>query len=106
MSTTSSLAPAAAQEAPALGVPPLTPTDGLPGSSPRRTDRAPLSTKGRYALGNVLVTIVLSIGAIAMLAPLVWTFSTSLKTRDSVFALPPQWIPDPVIWDNYLRVWS
>ncbi|RCK60273.1 carbohydrate ABC transporter permease [Microbacterium sorbitolivorans] len=41
-----------------------------------------------------------------MVAPLVWTFSTSLKTKEGVFALPPQWIPDPVVWDNYVRVWS
>ena len=20
--------------------------------------------------------------------------------------LPPQWIPDPVIWENYLRIWT
>ena len=90
----------------ALGIPPLTPTDGLPGPAPRANEKKPLSTKGRYALGNVLVTLLLSAGAIVMVAPLVWTFSTSLKTRDSVFALPPQWIPDPVIWDNYIRVWT
>jgi multiple sugar transport system permease protein len=41
-----------------------------------------------------------------MVAPLLWTFSTSLKTREAVFALPPQWIPDPVVWENYIRVWA
>src|SRR5690606_11023684 len=38
--------------------------------------------------------------------PLLWTFSTSVKTREAVFALPPQWIPDPVVWENYIRVWT
>lgn len=105
-SSTSALAPTGGAAATALGAPPLAPDAGLPGAPAPQRGRAPMSRKGRYSLGNVLVTIVLSIGAIAMLAPLIWTFSTSLKTRDSVFALPPQWIPDPVIWENYLRVWT
>jgi len=61
---------------------------------------------GTYGIVNTILTIVLSIGGIVMVAPLVWTFSTSLKTREAVFALPPQWIPDPVMWENYVRVWS
>lgn len=105
-SSTSALAPTGGPAATALGAPPLAPDAGLPGAPAPEHGRAPMSRKGRYSLGNVLVTIVLSIGAVAMLAPLIWTFSTSLKTRDSVFALPPQWIPDPVIWENYLRVWT
>jgi len=59
-----------------------------------------------YRITNVILTIVLSIGGVAMIAPLLWTFSTSLKTREAVFALPPQWIPHPVVWENYIRVWS
>ncbi|KRF04055.1 sugar ABC transporter permease [Arthrobacter sp. Soil782] len=60
----------------------------------------------KHRVGNAIVTIVLSLGAVVMVAPLLWTFSTSLKTREGVFALPPQWIPDPFVWENYLRIWS
>ena len=66
----------------------------------------PSSASGKYKLGNIIVSIVLALGSVVMLAPLVWTLSTSLKTRDGVFALPPQWIPDPFVWDNYIRVWT
>lgn len=59
-----------------------------------------------YRTVNAILITVLSLGGIIMVAPLVWTFSTSLKTKEGVFALPPQWIPDPVVWDNYVRVWS
>lgn len=55
---------------------------------------------------DVVVFVVLCLGAITMLLPLVWMISTSLKTQESVFALPPQWIPDPVEWGNYLRIWE
>jgi len=62
--------------------------------------------KSRYRLGNILTTIALSIGAVIMIAPLLWTLSSSLKTREGVFSLPPQWIPDPFVWDTYVRIWS
>ncbi|WP_082110277.1 carbohydrate ABC transporter permease [Demequina phytophila] len=55
---------------------------------------------------NALLTVVLSIGAIVMAAPLVWMVSTSLKTKDGVYALPPEWIPDPFVWDTYARVFN
>jgi multiple sugar transport system permease protein len=74
-----------------------------------RAKRAAASGRSRtsqYRLVNAILFAVLSIGGIVMVAPLVWTFSTSLKTKEAVFALPPQWIPDPVQWENYIRVWS
>lgn len=55
---------------------------------------------------NLVLTIVLSVGAIVMAAPLVWMVSTSLKTKDGVYALPPEWIPDPFVWDTYVRVFQ
>ena len=92
--------------------PPLKPEQGRPdrtsarGEAPARPRTKLSESQRRHRLGNILVTIVLSLGAVVMVAPLLWTFSTSLKTRDGVFALPPQWIPDPFVWENYLRIWS
>ncbi|NJC21387.1 multiple sugar transport system permease protein [Arthrobacter pigmenti] len=96
-----------------LPSPPLKPESEIPDSKTARAQseapnprRAPSSARRRHSLGNLIVTIVLSLGAVVMVAPLLWTFSTSLKTQEGVFALPPQWIPDPVVWDNYLRIWT
>lgn len=55
---------------------------------------------------NWILTIVLGFGSIIMAAPLVWMVSTSLKTKDAVYALPPEWIPDPFVWNNYVRVFE
>lgn len=63
------------------------------------------SATRNYKIGNVIVTTVLSIGAIIMIAPLLWMLSTSVKTKDAVFALPPEWIPEVFVWDNYVRIW-
>lgn len=64
------------------------------------------SRTARRRIVDAILLTVLSLGGVIMIAPLLWTFSTSLKTKEAVFALPPQWIPDPVQWENYMRVWS
>ncbi|TRY19705.1 carbohydrate ABC transporter permease [Tessaracoccus rhinocerotis] len=60
----------------------------------------------RYRTGNIIVAVALLIGGIVMVAPLLWMLSTSLKTQEGVFALPPEWIPPDPQWSNYLRVWT
>ena len=92
--------------------PPLEPAQEIPGvgggkpAGTGREGRGPRSARETLRLGNILTTLVLSIGAVVMIAPLAWTFSTSLKTKDGVFELPPQWIPDPFVWENYARIWT
>ena len=39
--------------------------------------------------------------SLVMMFPLLWLFSTSLKTRADVFEYPPSIIPDPIQWSNY-----
>ncbi|WP_227468147.1 carbohydrate ABC transporter permease [Microbacterium sp. YJN-G] len=86
-------------------VPPEMP--GEPRRLPTRPARRAGGTRSRARrTTNIVLTLILSLGGIVMIAPLLWTFSTSLKTREAVFALPPQWIPDPVVWENYARVWT
>lgn len=55
---------------------------------------------------NILIFILVAIGAITMIAPLLWMVSTSLKDRASVFRLPPDWIPNPIQFDAYLRLFE
>lgn len=43
---------------------------------------------------------------ITMILPFLWMISTSLKEPQAVYAFPPRWIPDPVVWQSYLKVWS
>jgi multiple sugar transport system permease protein len=45
--------------------------------------------------------IVLILLGIVFAIPFVWLVSTSLKPTGQIFKLPPEWIPDPVLWSNY-----
>ncbi len=60
--------------------------------------RRGLSLPGRIALHTVLIVV-----GFFMLAPLLWMLSTSLKEPGDIFIYPPQWIPDPVVWQNYVE---
>lgn len=41
-----------------------------------------------------------------MIAPLLWMVSTSLKSKEDVFALPPVWIPTDISFSKYTEIWS
>ncbi|GGD82970.1 carbohydrate ABC transporter permease [Paenibacillus nasutitermitis] len=60
----------------------------------------------RKVIAHGLIYLVLGIGAIAMAFPFIWMLSTSLKTLGAVSKLPPEIIPRPFNWDNYVTVWN
>ncbi len=50
---------------------------------------------------NGLTSTLLIVMAIVMILPFIWLVSSSLKTQNQIFTYPPQWIPDPIQWENY-----
>src|SRR5690554_6741892 len=48
-----------------------------------------------------LAHVVLILLGILFIAPFLWMLSTSLKPITQVFAYPPKWIPNPIMWSNY-----
>jgi len=50
-----------------------------------------------------LVTLLIIPGALLFLAPFLWMLSTSLKSPELVYKFPPQIIPNPVLWENYVE---
>ncbi len=60
-------------------------------------------SKGLAPPAHLVVWMLLALGSVLMLLPFAWTLSTSLKTPGQAFTYPIVWIPNPPIWDNYLR---
>lgn len=54
-------------------------------------------------ISNLIWLIVVSILAGIFIFPLIWIFSTALKTRDQLFVYPPILIPKPIAWDNFIK---
>jgi multiple sugar transport system permease protein len=54
-------------------------------------------------LARTLLYAVLLVLSVAFALPLVWMVSTSLKTGPQAFVVPPQFVPRPVVWQNYIN---
>lgn len=65
-----------------------------------------LSTQRRRRLGKIASYAALTPISLIALIPLVWMVSTSLKPDEQLYAWPPQWIPSPLMWENYPQAWS
>jgi ABC-type glycerol-3-phosphate transport system permease component len=57
----------------------------------------------RRRIGNMLAYITLTALSLLFLIPLAWLFLTSLMTLKQATSFPPEWIPNPVQFDNYLK---
>jgi multiple sugar transport system permease protein len=60
----------------------------------------------RHFSRKAVIYALLTLGAATMIIPFVWMISTSLKAQSQLFAWPPQWIPSPIMWQNYLTVFE
>ena len=56
----------------------------------------------RSAVAAAQHTVLVS-AAVIILLPLFWTISTSLKEPTQVYAYPPEWLPSPARWSNYVE---
>lgn len=71
---------------------------------PRKTQPAPRLTRRQRNLRNSTLThLVLLVGVVLMFVPLAWTLSTSLKSPGEVYQFPPTWIPQEILWSNYVK---
>src|SRR3954452_14141320 len=61
------------------------------------------SSRRNKRWGGALVWFLLCAGAILMTLPFLWMVSTSLKVESQIWLFPPQWIPNPVRWQNYIE---
>ncbi|GIV78983.1 MAG: sugar ABC transporter permease [Litorilinea sp.] len=64
------------------------------------------SRRRRTLVGQVVAYTVVTLGAVVLMIPFAWMLSSSLKPLDQVFADPPQWIPNPIQWHNYVDAWT
>lgn len=64
------------------------------------------SRRNRAILAQILAYIVVTMGAIVLMVPFAWMLSSSVKPLDQIFVEPPQWIPQPIQWQNYTDAWS
>jgi multiple sugar transport system permease protein len=72
----------------------------VPKPLPTATTTWPAAHLRKY-LTSMALHLLLSAGAVAMVLPFIWMVSTSFKELAQVFVYPPEWIPNPFVWQNY-----
>ena len=61
----------------------------------------------RKGLWNTISIILLIFASILVLLPFLWMLSTSLQPDlQSVYQIPPKWIPEPPTWQNFITAWN
>jgi len=55
---------------------------------------------------RLLILALLIVGSLIYAFPFFWMISTSLKIPQNIYLDPPQWIPDPIAWDNYNQIFD
>jgi multiple sugar transport system permease protein len=63
----------------------------------RDTGRKP----GTNTAQTIILHVILAFGAFVMVFPFIWMILTSFKDISQAFLIPPKWIPDPWVWENY-----
>lgn len=65
-----------------------------------------MATPRPIRLKKALLYAALVVVAVALLLPFFWMLSTSLKSNEAIFAIPPRWIPETLHWANYREVFE
>ncbi|MEN9934640.1 MAG: hypothetical protein RLZZ387_1219 [Chloroflexota bacterium] len=73
---------------------------------PQPHPRARRRVVWRRLAAAVPLYAAVSLGAFLMVFPFLWLLSTSLKSEGEALIIPPVWIPNPILWENYGRAWT
>jgi multiple sugar transport system permease protein len=69
----------------------------VPGGEP-----AAIVPRRQPLLGSLARHALLIVVSVVFLFPFYWMVTAALKDKTQLFAVPPQWIPNPVHWDTFL----
>jgi multiple sugar transport system permease protein len=64
------------------------------------------TSRGTRVLGSVLLYIAVTVGAVVMIMPFAWMLLASVKDLGQIYQVPPNWIPDPFVFQNYANAWT
>jgi len=65
--------------------------------------------KGRkraISAGSIIAQVAMILGAIIMVAPILWMISTSLKQPTAVLTPQPHWVPNPPTLENFAGLFT
>ena len=64
------------------------------------------TSRGGRLVATALLYVAVTIGALVMVMPFVWMLLGSVKDIGQLYKVPPNWIPDPFVFQNYTNAWT
>ncbi len=64
------------------------------------------STRFQNILKNIVVYILLVVLSFVFVFPFFWMIDSALKSDAQIFLWPPQWIPNPIQWQNFVTAFT
>lgn len=64
------------------------------------------SKKKLAVIRNVVIYATLCLVGLVFLIPFFWMVTSALKTQQQIFRYPIEWVPNPIVWGNFLEVWK
>jgi multiple sugar transport system permease protein len=71
------------------------------GAFPASSTEAPVARSRRLRPAAIVSVIILTIGALGVIAPFVYMLVTALKSAQHAYDLPPNWYPKEFRWENF-----
>lgn len=57
-------------------------------------------------IGDIILFIILCLGAVIILFPIAWMISTALKSAPEIAKYPPALLPEKPMWENFWIAWN
>jgi len=57
-------------------------------------------------VARTIAYLIVTVGAISMLVPFLWMLRTSLMKGGQAGLFPPVLVPDPFVWNNYVKIFQ
>jgi multiple sugar transport system permease protein len=64
--------------------------------------QATRSRRNELRTPQLAIQVILTLAAAVAVIPVIWTVLSSLKTNDTIFAVPVRWLPTSLHWTNYI----
>nr|WP_207956779.1 carbohydrate ABC transporter permease [Rubrobacter tropicus] len=76
-------------------------------NSPPASASGPVETgRGARLVGTALLYLAVTLGSIIMILPFAWMLLGSVKDLGQLYQIPPNWIPNPFVFQNYVNAWN
>jgi multiple sugar transport system permease protein len=76
-------------------------------NEPQAKTSGPVETgRGARLVGTVLLYVAVTLGSIIMILPFAWMLLGSVKDLGQLYQIPPNWIPNPFVFQNYVSAWN